>query len=94
MAGVNHVVKDRNGRPREESRCDRSGHQGECQSLKDGIGKNDICADDDGCRSQEHGAETSGSRIDHRIGQRNSLANTEFDEVDKNNRVADNDILG
>ena len=62
-----------------------------CEPLKDRVGQNHACADNHRCRSQEHGTESSCAGINHRLGKGHSLADSELNEVDKDNRVAHDD---
>ena len=84
MPRVNHEVKHRDGRPGEECRSDRSGNQRQGKPLKDGVGENDACADHHRGRGEQHGPKASRAGVNHRFGQRHSLANPKLDEVDEN----------
>jgi len=88
---LDHEIEHWNGWPRQESGSDRSSNERQRKPLKNGVGENDACADDHSCRGQQHGPEASRSGIDHRFGQRHSLAYPQFDEVNQNDRIAYDD---
>ena len=88
---VHNVVQNRNSHAADQERCDLAGHQGDGESLKDWVGKDHGGADNNGESSQEHGAEADSAGVDDRLCKRHAFGEALFDEVNEDDRVANDD---
>ena len=85
LPSVYRVVKNRYSHAADEEGGDFASHQRNGQALKDRIGENDTRANDNSEGSEEHGAETNGTRIHDRFRQGHAFAEALFNEVDEDN---------
>ena len=68
-----HIIQDRDGQPRKEKGCYFPGHQGDGQSLENGVKQDHRGAHDNGGGGKHHGPESDGPGIHHRFDPAASL---------------------